>query len=372
MKYDNRILFIGHLPPPSTGHGNVLLTYFQTLPLKGFEVKLISSGRLLQDGTHSNVLYVFRAFKIIFHLIFTIIKWKPKYVNLMLTSNFFMVIRLGALCLISQLLGCKVIAQHHAGELLTKWDDFNYFYKLLIKFTITLPNGWISPGKIWKDYLQERGGQEYRIAIIPNSVKKEIIPLVNSIKNDNNNSERSSLKVLFVGNITKRKGLDVLLEAISILKEKSRFFEFLILGGETNPGERNEIIKSFKESNYAKEAKFLTPLEGEKYLQLLKSCDIFVLPSYAENLPIALLEAMSSGLACIASRAGAIPEVIGNNERGMLFEIGDSTKLSSHLLKLYNDPELRITLGKNAQSYIRHNHLPEKSCDLFIEHINKI
>ena len=369
---NNRILFVGHLPPPSSGHGNVLLTYFQILPKKGYEVRLINSGRLLYNSTRSVFLYIFRAFRISYFLIFTIIKWKPKYVSLMLTSNFFMVIRLGVLCFISQSIGCRVVAQHHAGELLTKWSDLNYFYKLVIRFVITLPNGWVAPGQIWKDYLQERGVHENRIAIIPNSIKQEIVPLTNNVRNIKKGNKKDVLKVLFVGNITRRKGLDILLGAIDILEDKSSYFEFIVLGGEGKPGERDKIMKSYYDSIYGKKVEFLMPIEGENYLRLLMSSDIFILPSYAENLPIALLEAMSTGLTCVVSNVGAIPEVIGNNERGLLFNIGDSNQLAIHLLKLYDEPEFRFTLGHNAQIYIRDYHLPEKSCDLFIKFINKI
>jgi len=81
--------------------------------------------------------------------------------------------------------------------------------------------------------------------------------------------------------------------------------------------------------------------------------DIFVLCSYSECLPNALLEAMACGCSVVASSVGGIPEVIGRNERGLLFPAGDVDALAAQLTKLILDDRLRRDLGTRAAAYVR-------------------
>lgn len=81
----------------------------------------------------------------------------------------------------------------------------------------------------------------------------------------------------------------------------------------------------------------------------LNSFDIFVLPSLAEGMSNALLEAMSVGLACVATRVGGNPELVEDGSSGLLFEAGDFKALASHLKTLALRSDLRRDLGSNAR-----------------------
>jgi glycosyltransferase involved in cell wall biosynthesis len=83
--------------------------------------------------------------------------------------------------------------------------------------------------------------------------------------------------------------------------------------------------------------------------KLLNAIDIFVLPSLSEGSPIALIEAMSSGKAIIASDIPAIKELVEDGKDALLFDPRDPVQLKNLILKLYNDPELRKKLGENAK-----------------------
>ncbi len=82
----------------------------------------------------------------------------------------------------------------------------------------------------------------------------------------------------------------------------------------------------------------------EEYLPLL---DLFVLPSLTEGIPMAMLEAMSCGLACAASRVGGMPELLG--DCGSMFESGDLGGLTGVMERLAADPALRAELGRCAR-----------------------
>lgn len=296
---------------------------------------------------------------------------RPKYINLMFTSGTLPILKFYVFCLIGHLLGSKVIAQHHAGEIQTKWNQLGKMSQRFAVRSLKLPDAWVAPEEVWQNFLIQRDVNPEQIALIPNTIKQEILTLFNRPRLSYND-DFNRLKVLFVGTITQRKGLDVLLKAINNLGSKTQKIDFLIVGGDGQPGERESIIKNFKKYPFTKNCKFLSPIEGNEYLDLLSSCDIFVLPSYAENQPIALLEAMAAGMAVIATSVGAIPTLLGNNERGLLIPIGDAKSLTDALYQLLNSSSLRQMLSEKAKKYIQENHLPEKSAEKFIHLIERL
>lgn len=87
----------------------------------------------------------------------------------------------------------------------------------------------------------------------------------------------------------------------------------------------------------------------------MRPIDIFVLPSYSEAFSNALLEAMACGCAAIGSRVGGTPELIGDDERGLLFTSGDAADLAAKLSKLIEDPPLRRELAARAAQFAREN-----------------
>ena len=86
---------------------------------------------------------------------------------------------------------------------------------------------------------------------------------------------------------------------------------------------------------------------------VLESASVFLLPSYDEGLPMALLEAMAAGLAPITSAVGAIPEIISDGQNGLLVSPGDVTELSAALTRLVDDADARKRLSTAAQEKAR-------------------
>jgi glycosyltransferase involved in cell wall biosynthesis len=85
---------------------------------------------------------------------------------------------------------------------------------------------------------------------------------------------------------------------------------------------------------------------------ILSRTDVFVLPSYSEGLSNALMEAMASGCACIASDVGGNAFLIQNGVTGFLFPAGDQEALAAHIRRLVEDPAKRLMLGQAARRRI--------------------
>ncbi len=86
--------------------------------------------------------------------------------------------------------------------------------------------------------------------------------------------------------------------------------------------------------------------------EILRGTDIFVLPSYSEGLSNALMEAMASGCACIASDVGGNRFLIQSGSTGFLFPAGDREALAAHIRRLLEDPVKRRNLGEQARKRI--------------------
>ncbi len=87
----------------------------------------------------------------------------------------------------------------------------------------------------------------------------------------------------------------------------------------------------------------------EEAQALLASAGVFVLPSYNEGLPVAVLEAMAAGVPVVTTRVGAIPDLGIDGEAGFIVEPGSIEDLTDRLAVLVNDPALRSLFGRNGR-----------------------
>lgn len=118
----------------------------------------------------------------------------------------------------------------------------------------------------------------------------------------------------------------------------------LLLAG---PGELPERGRELLEGRPGD--RWLGWIEGEERERLLRSASIFVLASTSEGLPMALLEAMSRGLAIVATEVGGVPDVVGDGVEALLVPPGDPAALAAALSRLAADPELAERLGTAAR-----------------------
>lgn len=87
-------------------------------------------------------------------------------------------------------------------------------------------------------------------------------------------------------------------------------------------------------------------LEKDEMLKIKLTSDIYVLPSYAEGLPMAMLEAMAAGLPVVSTKVGSIPELIEEGVNGFLIESGDYKTLAERIVQLAKNKSLREAMGK--------------------------
>lgn len=170
------------------------------------------------------------------------------------------------------------------------------------------------------------------------------------------NLSPESFLVFGMGQFIERKGCWVLLEAARSLREKHPNICFVWLGTTRLDAETEKRVASY---GLGESFRVITSAEiGEgraALLALLRLADLFVLPSFNEGLPVALIEAMALGKACIASGVNAIPEAVRDRETGLLVPPGESVALAAAIAELKEQPLERERLAAKGRDFVLKN-----------------
>jgi len=240
--------------------------------------------------------------------------------------------------LMSKLFRKKIILHIHATAFNEFYNTGNRLVKNLIRTTLINSNKIIIlSSRLEKTFI--RLVSKNKLAVLPNVV------IFNNFKIKSKNSKNRSeiIKVLFIGGEeAKRKGIYDIIKAIPIVIDNFEKNILFIFMGRCDIKKLSLICIKTKISNYVK---FLDYVEEPEKIKILNLSDIFVLPSYAEGLPIAILEAMASGLPIISTFVGSIPNIIEEGINGFLIEPGNYLKLAEKIIKLSRDEKLRIDMG---------------------------
>lgn len=149
-----------------------------------------------------------------------------------------------------------------------------------------------------------------------------------------------------VANFYPPKGLEYLINTAEHFKNKDEVV-FLILG---EGPEREKLEKSIKEKGLDKKVFLLGQLPDAH--RFMSAFDIFVLPSVKEGFPWVVIEAMAAKLPVVATRVGAIPEIIEDDKNGMLVEPGNPEQIASRINDLLASDHLRQELGIQAHQTV--------------------
>lgn len=157
------------------------------------------------------------------------------------------------------------------------------------------------------------------------------------------------LKFVFLGKINKRKGIFDLLTAFAHLEPRYRNQVELVLAGSGEVEQAQDLVTQL---GIQDQIVFLGWIDQQQRDQLLAESDVMLLPSYNEGLPMAILEAMSWGLAIITTPVGGIPEVIENDKTGLLVTPGSILELTTAMQSLIENPAFRLSLGFAARKRV--------------------
>ncbi|MDY3059065.1 MAG: glycosyltransferase family 4 protein [Fusobacterium sp.] len=243
----------------------------------------------------------------------------------------------------------RIILHIHGAEYLVFYNKLSENKKLKVK-------------KIWENadkiiVLSEKWKQDFfkifkleNIVVINNGINIKKLKLAIS------KTEEKQNNFLLLGRLGKRKGAYDLIKAIEILKEEFLQVKLYMAGD----GKIEEIKKIVKDRKLEENIEVVGWADFNKKIELLREVSTIVLPSYNEGLPMTILEGMATGKFIISTNVGGIPEVVINNENGIIIEPGDIQGLANAMKKVLTDIEFIKKCSENNIRKIKESFSMEK------------
>lgn len=185
--------------------------------------------------------------------------------------------------------------------------------------------------------------QRYKLFPIPNAIGERYFDAVPEPREEN--------LLLAIGYVDRLKAHDVLARAMTLLRERKVACRAMIVGP-LNEGKFLESLRKYiRDENL--DIQFAGYMPSENLLPLLQRCTALVHPSRHDNSPVSLGEAMACGTPVVASRVGGIPNIIHDNETGLLFDSENAVQLADKLQWLLENKGARGQLAENGREFAR-------------------
>jgi glycosyltransferase involved in cell wall biosynthesis len=159
--------------------------------------------------------------------------------------------------------------------------------------------------------------------------------------------DRKDGRMLFVGNLTKNKGVGVFLDALARLKDDIAGAEAVIIG---DGDERIGLERQASEAGLSGILLFKGFMAHHEVEEWLAASGILVLPSYSEGRPNVVLEAMAYGLPVVATDIPGTRELVSTQQTGLLFAPGDAAGMAASLARFLKDPALGAKMGEAGKA----------------------
>ena len=307
-----KILFIMHMPPPV--HGAAMVGKYihdSKLINEKFDSHYINltTAKSLQDIGKGGLKKIL---KLLCRIVENLKKLKPQLVYV--TPNAcggafykdFIVVQL------IKLLGYKVVVHYHNKGVATrqdKWLDDKLYRRFFKDLKVIL-----LAEALYQDVKKYVKRED--VFICPNGIPATL--------GDASVAERYNAvhRLLFLSNLLETKGVYVLLDALTILKERGYSFICDFVGGETTEIDIKKFSEEVEKRGLSEFAIYLGKKYGEEKNEEYAKSDIFVFPTFYPNecFPLVLLEAMQQGLPCISTNEGGIASIIDDGKTGFLVE----------------------------------------------------
>ncbi len=232
---------------------------------------------------------------------------------------------------IAKLLRARVVYQVHGGKLPHDFCAGKAMLTRFLRWTLRLPDLVLVLAQVELD--------AYRIFVpeqnlvrLPNGIDTRPYARVPTVRT----RAEYPLRLVYIGRLDRDKGLYEALQGLRLACELGVDARLIVAGRGPEEGRLRRYAQAL---GIAARAAFIGPVFGDEKVKILATADLMILPSYAEGLPYALLEAMAAGIPVIATPVGAIPDVVTSNTHGLLVPPRDGRAIAQALVKLNGDRE---------------------------------
>jgi len=246
---------------------------------------------------------------------------------------------------IAHLAGCRTVLHIHGAKFAQFYDGAGIVGKRLIRTSLTRPNVVVALSRSWHDTLRR---------IAPRAIVRTIENAVHVPDEPPTGRHAGPRRFLLLARMDIWKGVDDLLEACRILRGRGQDFELTLAGPEGSAGNADTIGARIKQLGLDASVRCVGEVRGGRKNHWLRWADVYVQPSHNEGMPIAVLEAMAHALPVIATRVGAMPEIIEPGRHGLLTPPHDPQSLAEAMGRLAAaEGETCRRMGSAARTLVR-------------------
>lgn len=247
--------------------------------------------------------------------------------------------------------GLPVVLQIHSGRFETFFRRSPALLRAWIRWTLRCTTRVVVLSRGWADRIAAIAPPA-RLSVVPNGLDDAEMALLRQ------SGDFRSPQVLFLGTgnaaLNRDKGLEDLLHVLPGVARSHPETRW-VLAGLDDPGAVRARLEAegIAASGSGPRVRCLERVAGDERLALLSESTVLVLPSYFENMPNVLLEAMAAGLGVVATDVGAIPEMLGYGEGGLLVPPGNRSALAGALDRLLASPaRVRTQARRNRETVV--------------------
>lgn len=172
---------------------------------------------------------------------------------------------------------------------------------------------------------------------------------------------------LFVGRLRIRKGVEILLNAVSSLAAAGKAVQLVVVGD----GEHRAALESrARELGLEETVRFVGACDAGTVRMLMSGAAALVVPSIYEGMPLVVLEAMENSLPVVASAVSGMPEIIAAGQSGWLVPPEDVTALSGALAEVYDNPREAIRRGEAGRILLEKRFRPENAASIWCRYLS--
>ena len=365
METKPKILFILHLPPPIHGAAMVGKWIHDSEKIKeNFDCRFINLtvASSLADIGQVGMKKAIQFSKLMMRIRRSVQVFKPDLVYVTPNSaggafyKDFMVVNM------LKRMGCRVLCHYHNTGVrrrqIHSFDDQLYrsFFKN-IKLLLIVPQLYDDV----KKYMRIRD-----IYFCPNGVPT-ILDKEVDVQRHNEVPE-----ILFLSNLLLSKGILDLLDALYLLRGDGYQFHCTIVGAEAAIMNRDQLQAEIESRHLVNMVDYAGPKYGEEKDCYLRNADIFVFPSHREAFGLVNLEAMQYKLPIVTTDVGGIPYTVQDGITGYITPVRNPILLEQSLVKLINNPELRISMGEAGYEFYKSEFTIDKFIDRMINVLNRV
>ncbi len=253
--------------------------------------------------------------------------------------------RKSAVVVFCRALGIPVVLHLHAAQLPNFYRKLPSPLQGMTRWVFSLPATCLVLGSEAHRFVTEE-------LLVPGNRVQVMINGVPEPTHDRRKSgDSTAQRVLFLGNLSERKGVSDLLQALALPGFDVARLEVTLAGG----GDIAAYQSTALQLGIDGFVHFAGWSNQHQVSQLMAQTDVLVLPSYDEGLPLVILEALANSVAVVCTPVGEIPAVLSNGVNACFVQPGDAAGIASGLQRVLNDPVFRQTLEKNGRKLYEEN-----------------